>query len=451
MGLLSRRPRAPKGVNVTVGQRSLLLPNNVFAPGMLFASSTSAGVEVSIRSALRSMAHWGCQRVLVATISAMPVDVLRNSQPITPPMMVRRPSGRVSRRAWVAQLVRSGVSSGNMYGKIVDVDSLGRAMQMETVHPDDVEWRIENDEEVPYLKAQRQTLWPLGDFWHVPVSQFLQPGTRVATSPTDTGKTAIGVSIAAEEHGARYFGDGMHPTMIAKANVPLSKDQAQAIKESLSAVMRGNRETPVLGADISLEKWQTSPADWQFVEILQFEVLQACRLYGVSPSKVYAVISGSSITYQNINQEDVQFLKYDIHPWLCDLEDAWSDLIAIPQSVKFNPTALLRMDAIAQANLFETELKSKTTTVNEVRVKLDRPTFPDPAFDDPGIPGGQKSVADEIKAITPGVNVVVTPDEARQILNDAGADLPIPAPDTLAANAAPVPVPAATDEGAING
>lgn len=167
MGLLSRRPRAPKGVNVTVGQRSLLLPNNVFAPGMLFASSTSAGVEVSIRSALRSMAHWGCQRVLVATISAMPVDVLRNSQPITPPMMVRRPSGRVSRRAWVAQLVRSGVSSGNMYGKIVDVDSLGRAMQMETVHPDDVEWRIENDEEVPYLKAQRQTLWPLGDFWQI--------------------------------------------------------------------------------------------------------------------------------------------------------------------------------------------------------------------------------------------------------------------------------------------
>ena len=363
----------------------------MYGPTQSDFMGSSAGVAVTPTTALENVAVWACQRVLVSTISMLPVDVVRTSGArrtrVEPaPQVVRNPSGRVSRRGWVAQNVRSLVGSGNMYGKVVATDSLGRGLQIETVHPSAVNWIDEGGAEVPYINGERQTLWPLGDFWHVPASQFLVAGSRVAMSPTDFAKTSIGTGIAAERFGANFFRDGLSPTVVASVNADISETQAMAIKQSLLAMSRGNREPAVLGSDITLTPWTAGLKDSQFTELLQFEVSQACRVFGVPPSMVYAAISGQNITYANVAQADLQYLKYSVAGWLVDLEDAWSEMIAMPQSVKFNVDALLRMDALARAELASKRLADKTTTINAVRALEDEDPFEDPAYDLPGIP-----------------------------------------------------------------
>lgn len=389
MAWFRRRTPAP---SEPVTEERALLPGGVYAPSSLdFLGLSAAGVSVTTTTALENVAVWACQRVLVSTISMLPVDVIRTvgktRQRVEPqPRMVSNPSGRVSRRGWVAQNVRSMVGCGNIYGKVVATDTLGRAVQIETIHPNAVTWVDEDGAEVPFVDGVRQTLWPLGDFWHVPASQFLVAGSRVAMNPTDFAKTSIGTGIAAERFGANFFRDGLNPSAVASVSSDITADQAAAIKQSIMGMARGNREPAVIGADITLTPWTANLNDSQFIELLQFEVSQACRVYGVPPSMVYAAISGQNITYANVAQADLQYLKYSVAGWLVDLEDAWSDLIAMPQSVKFNVDAMLRMDALARADLALKRLEAKTTSVNAVKALEDEEPYPDPMYDEPGIP-----------------------------------------------------------------
>lgn len=392
MALFRRRPRATPEPTESAPdeERRLNLPGGLFAPSGPAWFGSTAGIPVTMETALRDAATWACQRVIVSTVAMLPVHGYRDQGsrlvrlPDDPPI-VRNPSGRVRRRGWVAQVIRSGVQSGNIYGHVVGTDNLGRATQIETVHPSSVSWQVERGEEVPYINGARRDLWPIGDLWHVPISQFLVPGSRVAMNPTDYGSTATGTALAAEDFGARFFGDSGHPTMVAKVATQITEDEALRIKQTLINAVRGNREPAVLGSGIELDPWPGTMKDAEFVNLLQFEVLQACRRYGVPPSMVYAAISGQSVTYSNVSQADLQFLKYSIQSWVADIEDAWSELVE-PTQVRFTTEAVLAMDAISRAQLHETRLRTKTRTINEVRRIEDEEPFPDPIYDEPGIP-----------------------------------------------------------------
>lgn len=435
MGLFSRRNNLPPPVSEPPIEARSAFPNGMFAPSSLdfTAGGSTAGIDVSASTALQNVAVWACQRVLVSTISGFPVDVIRVSgptrTPVAAPAMVRSPSGRVSRRGWVAQCVRSLVGSGNIYGDIVSLDSLGRATQVETVDGTSVQWLDVDGEETPFVDGKRRTLYPLGDFWHVPASQFLMPGSRVAMNPVDFARTSIGTGIAAERFGANFFRDGLNPTAVATVDAIINQEQARAIKDSIMAMSRGTREPAVLGKDVTLTPWSANMHDSQFIELLQFEVSQACRTYGVPPSMVFAAMSGQNITYQNISQADLQYLKHSVTGWMIDLEDAWSDLIAIPHSVKFNVDALLRMDALSRIDLTQKRLDARMTTINYERALEDLPPFDDPIYDMPGIPGGAQPLGQMIKEMTPGVGVLITADEGRSLLNASGADLLVPGPE----------------------
>ncbi len=355
---------------------------------------TPSGVVVDAQSALRNAAVWACQRVIVATISGFPVDVIqtqgRRRRPVaSQPMVVASPSGSPSirRRAWVAQAVRSLVQHGNIYANAAGFDGAGRPSQLEIVDPGCVQWRKAEGLIAPFVDNVQRSVWPVGDLWHVPASQFMLPGQPFAMSPTEAAATSVGVGIAAEEFGSRFFGDGAHPTAILKNTDPgLTGEQAEAVKARITSIMRGSREPLVLGAAWEIEPWQVSPEDSQFLDLMRFEVEQACRWWGVPPSMVYAAVSGQSITYANVSDADLAFLKYSVTPWMVDIEDAWTELIPRPQVVKFNPSGLLRMDEKARAELHKLRLETKTRTVNEVRDLEDEEPF-GAEYDEPGIPG----------------------------------------------------------------
>lgn len=406
--------------------------------------TTSSGVLVTPESAARSAAVTGCQRVLTASVSSLPIDVVaergadRRRINDLPPI-VANPSGTVRRRAFVAQLMKSLLNDGNAYAEIVGWDAAGRAEQMETRHYKDVVWRKDDDGRLrPHIKNKPVDLWPLGTLLHLPATPFMQPGSPVADSPVDLAMEAIGTGLAAERFGGRFFADGGRGSDIVYSDAELTPEQAQTIKQRILASRTGLREPAVIGAGLKVEHEVIDTKDSQFIDLLRFEVEQACRFFGVPPSMVYAAISGQSITYANVSQHDIQYLKYSLGSWLLDIEDPWSDLLIEPQRVRFNVEGLLRMDAKERHGVHETRLKNRTTTVNEVRKLEDEEPFPDPVFDEPGIPGTSETerslsaaeVAQKVYlAVTAGVLSI---EEGRQLIAEAGAEIdpqqvPVPA------------------------
>jgi HK97 family phage portal protein len=395
-------------------ERGVTWPGYPYPPSQ-FAGRTTAGVNVTLESYTKNVAAGACVRVLVSTVKKLPIDEVRYQGDVRIPLttqsqIVSSPSGKVSRRAWVAQVMRSLTSAGNVYGDVVawDLNSM-RPTQIETIVPSRASWSLVKGAWTCHIDGKPRTLWPLGDLWHKPASDFLPPGQPFALSPVTESATSIGTGIAAESFGAEFFGDGAHPTQVLKSDDPhLTSEQAEAAKDALIASTRGNRRPLALGASWTLEKNFVDPKDSQFIDLLRFEVEQACRTWGVPPSMVYAAVSGQSVTYANVSQSDLAFLKYSVDNWLVDLEDAWSELIAAPRVVKFNTSALLRMDDTSRWGIHDLRLRLKTTSINDVRKLEDEAPFPDPEFDLPGIPGGPIVPARPEKVAPPAADVTGT-------------------------------------------
>ena len=396
MGLF-RRKAAPAQPHEGDEERSIDLGRAWSQVNAQFAPTTS-GVSVTQETALRSMAVWACQRQLTSTITSLPVDVVRKSgakrhvlEGASVPSVVRRPDPRLSRRAWTGQVVRSMLSAGNVYGDITKVSpDTGRPEAITIRDPATIQWIAGR----PWDGKQFRELWPLGDLWHLPVSFLLRPGATEAMSPIAYAAESIGTGIAAERFGASFFANSGLPIVdvkIAGSKWP-TQEQLQTLREGYEASTRG-RGPWVHGDAVEVKEGpRVNPDDSQFIELMRFEVEQACRIFGVPPSLVFAAVSGTNVTYANVTQSDLHYLKHSVMAWLVDLEDALSEFIAGPQVVKYRVDAVLRMDAEARTRVGVMRLQSKQTTVNEQRAYDDLDPFDDPVYDEPGIPGDSPNV-----------------------------------------------------------
>lgn len=359
-----------------------------------FASMTSAGEEIDFESAMYDVAFGACIRVLKTEVAQLPVHTFtkRGTQRklVDDPEIVQSPSKVVARRSWVAQVMDALAREGNAY-LLITTDSAGAPVSAETLPVGKVEWQHDNGIWSAIVESKPYGLWPHGPLMHITASAFMRAGYPMAMSPSHLGREAIGASIAAARYGANFFGGGGHTNKIIVADQELTTEQAQQIKQSFIAATK-TREPAVFGSGLSIEQIQEKPSDADFLNLLRFGVEQACRVTGVPPAMVYAQMTGQNVTYANVTDADLQFLKHSLGIWLGDFEDAWSSLLAGRQFVKFNVDALLRSSPKERHSIYAQRLRFKTMSVNEVRALEDEPPFEGPEWDEPGIPGGEEPV-----------------------------------------------------------
>lgn len=357
-------------------------------PGLLSASAY--GLGTSTEQALRNSASWACINVLADAFSRTPIDVVRGEgvgrQQVTPtPTLVARPSGVVLPDVWRFQLGWSLVTDGNAFGDITSWTSQVYPGSVELLDPCDVtERKVVGG--IPQVKVGNQVrkLYPHGDLWHVP-GRTVPAGSPFALSPVDYAKRAIGTSLSAEDYSYRFFDEGGHPSSILYSSANIDAVQAQVIKDAWKRATTGSREVAVLGADLKHETVQTPPGETQFIDTERFAVEQVCRFWGVPPGMVFGSISGESVTYANVTDADLNFLKHSLDVYYVRLEHAMSDLLPRPQFVRANRNAILRSSPKERYETNSTRLANREATINELRALDDLPGF-GPEFDVPGIP-----------------------------------------------------------------
>ncbi len=346
-------------------------------------------VPVSVKNAMTHAASSACVDVLSSSVSQLPVDVVRYEgkvrRPVEPtPSLIASPSVMVEQDVWLYQLIESMATDGNAFGLVMSLDRMARPTQVELLEPGTVtERRVEDG--VPQAKVAGKDvhkLYPHGDLFHIP-GPFVHAGSPFGENVIDRARATIGAALAAREYGSRFFGDGGHPSSAIYSVDDLNLDQAKAIKAAFVNATRGNREPVVFGNSLKYEQLSTAPGESQFLELMQFCIEEACRFWRVPPSMVYAAVSGQSVTYANISQADLHYLKHSLERYLVRLERAMSKLLSRPQVVRFNRNAFLRADAETRHKVYDTRLRNKTMTVNEVRANEDEEPFSDPKYDEP--------------------------------------------------------------------
>ena len=366
--------------------------------------SSYSPVPVSTQTALTHAASSACVDTLATSVSSLPLDAIRQVDkrrvPVVPtPSLIREPSNLVDQDVWLYQLMDSMLTDGNAFGEVTSATTYPTSIEL--LNPEIVtDRRIIDGKAAVLVNGDRQFVWPHGDIWHVP-GRFVRAGSPFAESPVVRARATIGSAIAARDFGSKFFGDGGHPGGLITSEQPLNAEQAKQIKSAWLNAVRGNREPAVIGSGLNYQPLMVDPNDSQFIDLMQFAIEEACRFWRVPPSMVYAATSGQSVTYANVSQADLHYLKHSLEGHLIRIERALTRLLPRPQFARFNRNAFLRSDPIVRSEVADRRLRNKTLTVNEYRALEDEEAFPDPAYNEPGIPGLPAAPAAPTPEVTP--------------------------------------------------
>lgn len=344
-----------------------------------FGASNYSGVYVNHESALQNAAVYACIRLLVDTISTLPVDAVRKRGDIREPLaeqprVVTSPSAILTRPEFIGQLVHSAATRGNAYGVVVDRDAMGFATQVELRSASDVLVTRVGKTGPPIYRFDNRVV-PNEDVLHV--RGLMAPGAVVGLSAVDIARNAIGLGLAAEKYGTQWFGDGAHPSAVLESEQKIpDENTANVIKRRFMNAVRG-REPVVLGHGLKYTSVQSEPEKSQLHETQRWAVEQACRFFGVPPEMIGAASSGSSVTYANREQRALDFVTFGLTPWLVRIEQPWSALLPRGQFVRFNVDALLRSDTKARYESHAIAVRTGWRSINEIRALEDERPIPE--------------------------------------------------------------------------
>lgn len=345
-------------------------PSRIPTNGSL--ASTPAGIAVSERTALAHIAVYRCVALIADAVSMLPVDALRRSPdgsrvPVRS-SLVEQPNSEMTNFEFWQRNLTAVLLRGNTINVVTARDALLYPTQLTPVHPDDVR-KIErvNGRRV-YSFANGQTL-DQADVMHVP--GLIRPGEMWGMSPIEAGKSGIGLSIAAEQFGARWFGDGATPSSILESDENLTpEDAAEAQTMWVKAHGDGHRKPAVLGGGLKWRQIQVTPNESQFLETRRYSASEIASLYRIPPHMVGDVEKSTSWG-SGIEEQGIGFVVFTLGPWLTRFEQALSALLPRGQQVKFNVSALLRGNAKDRMLAYAVGRQWGWLSVNDIRALED--------------------------------------------------------------------------------
>ncbi|MGW1859368.1 phage portal protein [Streptomyces collinus] len=327
-------------------------------------------------TALQLLAVAACVRLLSDAVSGLPFDSVKADGEIRktvepPPAIVADPFGGSSsaglptRREGFSQMMVSLLLRGNAYCLVLARDTYNRPIRLRVIHPDRV--RCEFDKYgVRKYEIDRQPV-PSEDVVHL--MGMALPEAPTGMSVISYARQAIGLGLAAEEFGARFFGEGAHMTGVVEIDADLDVNRARQIKENFSASHSGLKNSHTVGVLSGGAKWKpisVSPEDAQFLGTRAAQNLDIAMIFGIPPHMLGQVDKTTSWG-TGIEQQGLGFLAYTLGPWLGRFEDAWSTMLPKPQSARFNADALLRTDTAGRYAVYTAARSTGILTVNEIR------------------------------------------------------------------------------------
>lgn len=341
------------------------------------AAYTAAGVPVTEETALQLGVVYACVRILSDAVSCLPLQAVKldgeTRRVITSPQIIADPFGGESNptlptiREGISALMVSALLRGNGFCLITDRERrFGRPSRLVGLHPDTVQVDVKDGART--YKVNRVPVDP-ADMIHIPGMRM--PGDPVGLSVLTYARQSIGLSLAAEEFGARFFGSGAHLSGLIEIPGDLDKDKARGVKENFEASHSGLRHAHMIGVLTGGAKFtpvSVSPEDAQFLGTRAAQNLDLAMWYGIPPHMLGQVDRTTSWG-KGIEEQTLGFLKFTLHAWIKRVEDAFSSMLPQPQVARLNLDALLRPDTTARFNSYLVARTASILTPDEIRAK----------------------------------------------------------------------------------
>ena len=341
-----------------------------------FFGTSSSGKAVNEKTALQTTAVYACVRILAETIASLPLHTYRYSpsgkeKAETHPLyylLHSEPNPEMTSFVFRETLMGHLLLWGNAYVQIIR-NGRGTVIALYPLLPNKMLVN-RTDQGILYYQYEKdgQTYFLANrDVLHIPGLGF---DGLIGYSPIAMAKNAIGMAIATEEFGAKFFANGANPGGVLE-HPGVVKDPAR-VRDSWNAVYQGSsnaHRVAVLEEGMKFQSIGIPPEQAQFLETRKFQIEEICRIFRVPP---HLVASLDRATFSNIEHQSISFIDNTIIPWVSRIEQSmqralFSETEKRTFFVKFNLNGRLRGDAAARAAFYQTMRQNGIMSANDIR------------------------------------------------------------------------------------
>ncbi len=360
-----------------------------------FLGTSAAGKRVNERSAMQTSAVYACVRVISESVASLPLHLYRytdkggKEKAIDHPLyhlLHDEPNPEMTAYSFFEVALTHLLLWGNSYSQIIR-NGKGEVVGLYPLMPDRMtvdrdenghlyyEYLISSDD-APTNKGSSVRLQP-EDVLHVPGLSF---DGLVGYSPIAMAKNAIGLGIAAEEYGSKFYANGAAPSGVLEHPGTL-KDPSK-VRESWTQTFGGSsnsNKVAVLEEGMKYTPISINPAEAQFLETRNFQITEIARIFRVPPHLIGQL---EKATFSNIEQQSLEYVTYTLRPWICRLEQAMARRLFTEEEkktyfVKFNVDGLLRGDYQSRMNGYAVGIQNGFMSPNDVRTLENLDLIPD--------------------------------------------------------------------------
>lgn len=350
-----------------------------------FMGGSTSGKRVNERSAMQMTAVYSCVRILSEAVAGLPLHLYRYTEnggkekAVEHPLyflLHDEPNPEMTSFVFRETLMTHLLLWGNAYAQIIR-NGKGEILALYPLMPDRMtvdrddkgrlyyEYLVSNDD-APTMKGSTVRLQP-SDVLHIPGLGF---DGLVGYSPIAMAKNAIGMAIACEEYGAKFFANGAQPSGVLEH--PGTIKDPSRVRESWTQTFGGSQnanKVAVLEEGMKYTPISISPEQAQFLETRKFQINEIARIFRVPPHMVGDLEKSS---FSNIEQQSLEFVKYTLDPWVSRWEQGMvRSLLAAEEKkgyfIKFNVDGLLRGDYQSRMNGYAIGRQNGWMSANDIR------------------------------------------------------------------------------------
>lgn len=350
-----------------------------------YMGGSSAGKNVNERSAMQMTAVYSCVRILAEAVAGLPLHLYRYKEDGGKERAIDNnlyhllhdePNKEMSSFIFRETLMTHLLLWGNAYAQIIR-NGKGEVVALYPLMPNKMQVDRDENGELYYIYTRSSDeaktmegvtvyLTPR-DVLHIPGLGF---DGLVGYSPIAMAKNAIGLAIATEEYGAKFFANGAAPSGVLEH--PGTIKDPSRLRENWNSTFGGSvnsGKVAVLEEGMKYTPISISPEQAQFLETRKFQIDEIARIFRVPPHMVGDLEKSS---FSNIEQQSLEFVKYTLDPWVIRWEQSLSRALLNEDEkrkyfFKFNLEGLLRGDYESRMSGYAVARQNGWMSANDIR------------------------------------------------------------------------------------
>ncbi len=338
----------------------------------------NSGVSVSESTALKSTAVFACVRIISEALACFPWFLYERTEggkqrAGTHPLydlLKTAPNPEISAYQFKQMIGTHGSTWGNFYAQI-EFNNGGYPIGLWPLLPSQMTLSRDASGELSYRynHTDGPHYFKQHQIFHI---KPLSLNGIIGLSPIRYSREAIGLGLAEEEFGARFFGNGTNLGGTVSTDKTLSDTAYKHLKESIAEKYSGLSKSQlvmILEEGLKFEKFGIPPEDAQFLQSRKFQLEEIARIFRVP---LHLLQNLDKATFSNIEHQSLEFIMYTMAPWISNVEQEADRKLLTPTErkrfyTKFLVESLLRGDIKTRYEAYAIARQWGWLSVNDIR------------------------------------------------------------------------------------